>query len=121
MQQDTFSTILLRLGLSFAFLYPAVSSLVNPDSWMGFLPEWIGVLMPVSTALILFSIFEIIVGVGVLFMKNPTVPAGAIIATLLIIIAINWRAFDIVFRDVSIVAMAWALIVLKMEKESGIL
>lgn len=121
MKNDTFSTILLRAGLAFAFLYPAVSSLVNPDSWMGFLPEWIGAIMPVGTALILFSIFEIIVGAGVLFMKNPMIPAGAIIATLLLIIAINWRAFDIVFRDVSIISMAWALIVLKKEKADGII
>ena len=32
---------LLRIGLAFVFLYAAISSLMHPDEWVGYLPSFL--------------------------------------------------------------------------------
>lgn len=100
--------LLLRLGVAFAFLYPAISSLVDPTSWIGYVPSWVTVIMPRETFLPLFSVFEILVACGTLFLGSmlPPILAGA---TLLSIVAFNPSEFPVTFRDVAIACMAFAL------------
>lgn len=99
----------LRFGIAFSFLYAAVSSFLNPNAWIGFFPIFLRNLIPVNILLILFSIFEIILGIWLI--SNKATFYASILASfaLLGIIIFNFSSFDIVFRDVTILFAAIAL------------
>jgi hypothetical protein len=102
---------LLRIGLAFSFAYAAVASTVNPDNWIWFVPDFVEVIMPKLIALYIVSGIEMLLVLGLLFLPNPTIPAIVAIILLLGVIFTDLSTIDITFRDVSIIAMAAALIV----------
>ncbi len=97
------------MGLAFAFLYPAISSLIMPSDWVGYVPLFVRDIVDVNLFLFIFSVTEIFVALGILFFKNPFYPLllGSVI--LVSIISFNIGSFVLIFRDVSILAMALAL------------
>jgi len=105
---------LLRVGVAFSFLYPAIDSFFHPNTWVGFFPSWFIAAVPFDmlTLSVLFSVLEIVIATGILIMPRPIIPAISAILVLGVIIVFDWSALDIVFRDVSILLMALALIVL---------
>jgi len=105
---------LLRIGIAFAFLYPAIDSFFHPGTWIGFFPAWLIAVGPVDifALSIAFSVVEIIIAALILFQRDPTYPAIAAAAVLGAIVVFDLSAFDIVFRDISIFLMALALIFL---------
>jgi hypothetical protein len=112
MKKEKLVSLLLRLGLAFAFIYAAISAFINPTAWIGFFPEFLrgeGVLM-------IFSVGEIVLGLWLLWGKK--VFYAAILSALAMagIVWFNFGAMDIVFRDVSILLMAIALAVLSRGK-----
>ncbi len=100
---------ILRVGLSFAFLYPAISSLINPTDWIGFVPVFVRDIVDGNLFLLALSVIEIFVALGILFFKNPFYPAFLGSILLASIILFNIGSFVLIFRDVSILAMALAL------------
>ncbi len=108
----------LRLGLAFAFIYPAVSAFIEPSNWIGFIPTFIRNLVSADIFLAFYSIAELIIGAGILLSKNPFYYAvsGAIVLGAIVIL--NIGSFDLVFRDVSIIGMAVALIMLNINVKS---
>lgn len=103
--------LLLKLGISFAFLYPAISAFINPALWIGYVPAWIEVFIPRDTFLPIFSVFEIIVACGVLFFNKalPSIIAGLMLVS---IVVLNGNEFSVVFRDLAIAFMAFALAII---------
>lgn len=103
--------IILRLSIVFAFLYPAIDSFFHPDTWYSFFPVGVLAILPfdLEIASIFFSIFEIIIAAGILFMPRPVWPAIIAGVVLLAITFLNWSSFDIVFRDISLALTAFAL------------
>jgi len=103
--------LLLKIGVAFAFLYPAISSLIDPTSWLGYVPTWMDIVMPREIFLSLFSTFEILLVLSMVFLNSmiPSIIAGI---TLLSIVAFNPSELPIVFRDISISCMAFALALL---------
>ncbi len=101
---------ILRVGLAFAFLYPAISSLIVPSDWIGFVPMVVRDLVDGNLFLFVFSVIEILVALGILFFRNPFYPAlfGGLI--LVFTILFNFGSFVLIFRDVSILAMVLALV-----------
>lgn len=106
---NTKAHIILKLGVAFAFLYSAVSSLVDPSAWIGFAPQWIEIVLPKELFLMFFSLFEIALAGALLILKRPFYPAILAAATLFGIVLFNIGALDIVFRDISIGLAALAL------------
>ena len=104
----------LRLGLAFAFIYPAVSAFIEPNNWIGFIPVFIREIIPAEIFLPIYSIVEIIIGAGILLSKNPFYYAVAGAFVLGAIVILNIGSFDLVFRDVSIIGMAVALVMLNI-------
>ncbi len=100
---------ILRGGLVFAFLYPAISSLITPSDWVGFVPMFVRDVVDGNIFLFAFAVIQIPVALGILFFRNPFYPAllGSII--LVLVILFNFGSFVLIFRDVSILAMALAL------------
>ncbi|MEK7452927.1 MAG: hypothetical protein AAB614_01705 [Patescibacteria group bacterium] len=106
----------LRFGLAFAFIYPAISAFIEPNNWIGFIPIFIRELVPAYMFLFIYSIIEVVIGVGILLSKNPfyyIISGGFILATIVIF---NIGSFDLVFRDISIIGMAIALAGLTVKK-----
>ena len=109
-------SLLLRLGLAFSFIYVAISSFLNPSSWIGFFPGF----LQKDNILTAFSVYEIILGIWILSGKKlfySSILAGL---TLFGIIISNFGAFDIVFRDITILFMAIALALLSRDNKQGL-
>ena len=106
----------LRLGISFAFLYAGLSIVFNPGSWSGFVPLWISNIFPGNTFLFAHGITDIVVALWLL--SGRAIYYGALVAAffLLSIVIVNLGAIDIVFRDVSIFFAAIALAILSRDK-----
>ena len=103
-------SFLLRIGLAVAFLYAAVSSFLEPFSWVGFIPSLIRELIPGQIFLIAFSLFEIFLAIWLLTGRYVVTAAWASIVTLTLIILGNLVLLDVVFRDLAILAAAGALL-----------
>ncbi|MCR4330377.1 MAG: hypothetical protein NUV49_00635 [Patescibacteria group bacterium] len=118
MHQKNLLSFVLRIGLAFSFLYPAIDSFFHPNTWIGFFPAWLVAISPVDILVLglLFSGLEIVIAASLLFMRDPFYPTMAAVVVLAGIVMFNWSAFDIVFRDISIIGMAIALILLHGQK-----
>jgi len=100
---------------AFSFIYPAVAAFFDPLSWIGFFPDFLLNTTPLSDVFLLhiFGITEIIIAIWLLVGRNVRTPSIIAATYLAAIIIFNFPLMDIVFRDISILAMALALIVLE--------
>lgn len=107
--------LLLKLGVAFSFIYPAISGFINPEMWLGYVPAWIDTFLPREIFLHIFSTFEIFVAFGVLFWNKayPSIVAGLILLT---IVLLNISEFSVVFRDIPIAIMAFAIAIIVSKK-----
>lgn len=110
---DTRVSWLLRLAIAFAFLYPPISALKDPDSWIGYLPAFVQSL-PISELVLLhgFGVVEFIIGAWLLSGRNIFYPSLASALILTLIVIFNLGQMDVVFRDISLILVAVALVLL---------
>lgn len=102
--------LLLRLGVAFAFIYPAVAAFFDPTAWIGFFPISIRDIFPSDIILLsVFGISEIVIALWILSGKHIFFPSILASIYLILIILFNAPIFDILFRDVSILFMTLAL------------
>ncbi len=109
MEFNRISNILLRIGVAFAFLYPPINALSNPDSWIGYFPKFIQGIVPDLILLHGFGVIEVSIALWILSGKKiffPSLLAGIMITS---IVLFNLGNFEVLFRDVSIALMAFAL------------
>lgn len=104
--------LLLRLGVALAFLYPPINAFIDPYSWVGYFPLFVKDVAPEMVLLHVFGIVEIAIGLWILSGKRIFLPSLAATVILLVIVLFNVGDFQVLFRDVSIAAMALALAVL---------
>jgi uncharacterized membrane protein YphA (DoxX/SURF4 family) len=103
------SDLLLRLGAALAFLYPPIDALLNPYSWVGYIPQIMRGGIPDMLLLHGFGAVEIILAVWILSGRRIFWPSVAMTVILLVIVLFNLNDFEVLFRDVSIAAMTLAL------------
>lgn len=113
-------TLLLRVAVAFAFLYPPISAVLNPTAWIWFVPDFVELFVSKEVFLHAFGIVEVLIALGVLFMRNPILPAAAASVILFVIVVIDFSTLDIVFRDISILLAAVALILMYRKEADGI-
>ena len=114
---ERYVELLLRVGLAFAFLYPPVSAFLDPFAWIGFFPEFVRDIFGNDTILLhVFGAIEVVLGVWILVGRNVFWPALIMAVMLGGIVVFNWGAIEILFRDISILAMALALVVMHRPK-----
>ena len=108
--------MLLRIGAAFAFLYPPLRALVDPITWLGYIPSFVRILptqlgFPVDAPVLLhtFGAVEVVLALWLLFARNVRIPAALMSLILLAIVAFNPADIDILFRDISIAMMTLAL------------
>lgn len=100
--------LMLRLGLAAVLLYAGIRILIEPLNWLGFVPQWVEVMMPREVFLKSHGFFEIGLGIGIL--AGVWLPLLAAIALLdFLSILIFFGIDDITFRDIGLVFMALAL------------
>ena len=51
-------SLLLRVGLAVVFLYAAVASWFDPNSWLGFFPEFLTAVIPARVLITGFAGFQ---------------------------------------------------------------
>lgn len=110
---------LLRAGLAFAFIYPAVSAWSDPFTWLGYVPSFAAALWPFSNMSLLhtFGFIEIGLALWVLWGKKLVVPCSLMTFILLFIVVTNLDQFDILFRDLSLAAVSLAFVLLHWQKK----
>lgn len=102
--------ILLRIGVAFAFIYPAVAAFFDPLSWIGFFPTVMRDMVSNDALLLhVFGLTEIAIAAWILVGKRIFIPSTLAALYLTAIILFNLSLFDIIFRDVPILFMALAL------------
>ena len=113
------ASLLLRCGLSFAFLYAAIAAFFDPFSWIGFFPSFAHSIIPNDILLLsLFGCMESALALWLLLGKRLFLPSVFAALLLFGIVAFNWKSMDILFRDVSLGFMALALCVESYHKKS---
>ncbi len=108
-QKHQRAILLLRLGLAFVFLYASIGSLLFPDNWIWFIPDWIQKIIPPKPMLLAHASFELVLGLILLSGKKTFYTALLAALDLLAIMLPNINIFDTVFRDIGLLFMALAL------------
>lgn len=102
-------SVLLRIGVAFAFLYPPISALFDPYSWLGYFPSWMFGYVPDEVLLHGFGLLEVAIALWILSGWRIFWPSVAACALLIAIVVIDFYNFEVLFRDVSIACAALAL------------
>lgn len=105
--------LLLRLSVTFSFLYPALNAFIDPYAWVGYFPSFVRDLGPEMLVLHVFGVIEVAIGLWILSGKRIFVPSLLATAILLLIVGFNVGDMQVLFRDLSIAAAALALAVLR--------
>ena len=115
--QKRIVSLVLRIGLAFAFFYASLSAFVSPNDWVGYLPQVIRDIVPGTTILPVFSSFELILAVWLL--SSWKLPYAALVAAAMLggIVILDPALLPITFRDISLVFMALALFALELEPQ----
>lgn len=110
MREREFVMLLLKIGVAFAFIYPAVAAFLMPSSWIGFFPQFIKDFIPNEIILLsIFGISEILIAFWILVGRNIFIPSLLASIYLILIILLNINLFDVLFRDVAILFMTLSL------------
>ncbi len=110
-------SLILRLGLAFAFIYPPLAAFGNPQAWVGYLPLFISKTVPDEIVFLhIFGAFEIIIAIWFLWGRALFYPSIIAVFILALIIILNWAQISVLFRDISIILMAIALAIMHAPK-----
>ena len=112
------TSLLLRIGVAFAFLYPAIKAIFDPLSWLSYFPDFMLGIVPDMVLLHSFGVLEAVIAIWILSGKKIFIPS--ILATLILaaIIIIHSSGMDVIFRDVPILLMAVALAIQAKERKN---
>ena len=110
------SNLLLRLALSFAFLYPAYGFWTNPHNWIGYLPSFVknaGVLTQAgiseSVLAMLIAGVHLIIALWLLSGWRIFIPSLISAVFLGSVVYFNQNQLDVLFRDLSLALVALSL------------
>ncbi len=106
MSTESALNLLLRAGVAFAFLYPPLNALVDPNAWIGYFPDFVHEYVSDEVLLYSFGLVEIVLGLWILSGYKILIPS--LLATLMLvsIVAFNFNQLQVLFRDLSIALAA---------------
>ena len=110
------ASLFLRIGLAFVFIYAGISSFLNPEAWIGFIPAFIGSSATRYNFLFFSYSINIIIGLWILSGKKTFYAAVVSSAVLAGIILTSLGALIITFRDVGLFFASVALAVLSKKR-----
>lgn len=104
------TNLLLRLAISFAFLYPAYGFFSAPNDWLGYIPIFVrDIGLPQNALLLLLAGFHLAIALWILSGWRIFTPSLAAAIFLGSVVYFNWNQLDILFRDISLALAALAL------------
>ncbi|HEY4516939.1 MAG TPA: hypothetical protein VJG64_03240 [Candidatus Paceibacterota bacterium] len=103
------ANLVLRAGLAFAFLYPPLNAIFDPNAWIGYFPHFMRGVVPDPMLLHSFGIVEIVLALWILSDWKIFWPSAAAALILLTIVFFGWNDLQVLFRDLSIASIALAL------------
>lgn len=117
-KSDQLSSLMLRLGLAYVFLYAGIDAIIHPQVWIDFLPPIAFEYAPMKLVLDMFSISQILIALALLWRKTSFYGA-AVSAVTLAGITISSLVMDlssilIVFRDIGLFFAAAGLMFLEL-------
>ena len=119
MTKEKIANILLRTSISFAFIYVAIATIIDQASWVSYAPSFIRNVFPESLLIGALAIGHSLLGVWILSGWRifwPTLLAGLYLISL---VGFNLSQIDILFRDISLALVAFALALQsKLEQKS---
>ena len=118
MRRERLPEYILRIGVAFAFLFPALNAFGDPNAWIGYFPSFVKGFVPDLTLLHVFGAVEILLAAWILSGWKIFWPSSIAAAMLLGIVFFNIPEFQVLFRDLSIAAMAISLAVINFHNES---
>lgn len=113
---EWWADLVLRASVAFAFLYPPINALSNPESWIAYFPPFIGGYVPNEVLLHAFGALEIVIALWILSGKKIFWPALVAAVMLVAIVIFNYFNFEVLFRDLSIAGAAIALALLHLPR-----
>jgi len=105
---ESWDVFLLRVGLALTLLYAGISIFVAPLNWVGFVPEFIRVIYPAESFIIVHAVFDLLLGAGLLWGRYLWFFSGLAFFNLASIL-LFYGVDDITFRDIGLLFMALAL------------
>lgn len=111
--------IILRVGLAFALLYPPINATVDSGTWVGYFPQIMRGVIDDTLLLHIFGIIEVGLAFWILSGWRIYLPAFATAGLLVGIVAVNIPEFQVLFRDLSIAALALALALLHLPRHTS--
>jgi uncharacterized membrane protein YphA (DoxX/SURF4 family) len=100
---------LLRAGVAFAFLYPPLNAIGDPNSWIGYFPSFVHGYVPDEVLLHTFGVIEVIIALWILSGWKIFWPCCIAAAMLVAIVVFNLPQLQVLFRDLAIAMAALAL------------
>lgn len=107
----------LRIGIAFVFIYAAVNFTLNPQEGEKFIPNFLTILLTKQTFLKIFTVYELFLAFWILWGKWPRISASLAALTTFAVTIPNIAYFDVLFRNVAILAAAIALVALPSQKK----
>lgn len=114
---DARVSLILRAGLAFAFFFPPLNALSNPYAWIGYFPTFTRGFLPDEILLHAFGLVEVVLALWLISGKRIFIPSALAFVMLVGIVVSNPGQFEVLFRDLSIAAMALALAVISWADE----
>lgn len=116
-KKELLISFLLRSGLAIVFFYAGISSFLNSANWIGFVPNFVSLIISKEIFLIIFSAYQVLLGAGLLFDYKTFALSILSSATLFLILFVNIMNLEILFRDIAILFMALSLIALSSKNK----
>lgn len=111
---------ILQFGLAFVFIYAAIQIMLNPQSFVGYVPEFILEIIPMQLFMYSFATFEILLGLWLISGKKLLYSALTAAGVMLLINAFNLDLFIVLFRNIAILCGALALAAMNFKKSMRI-
>lgn len=114
--EKTLTSFFVRVGLSIVFLYAGTAAVLDPLSWMGFIPSWVRAIIPPAIFLPLHAAMDMAIGLWLLSGWKRFYAGLVASLALLSIIVFNLGALDIIFRDIALFFSAVAVMALHWQE-----
>ena len=108
-RNPTTTTLILRIGLVVVFAYAAVSQLLQPYQWTGYIPSFATSFMSLRAAVAAMAVYELLLVAWLVSGKYLRYAALASALTLAGIVSLNLGQLAVTFRDVGLIFAAVAL------------
>ena len=110
--------LILRIGLAAVFIYAGIHMFFDPQSWIGFVPDWVDKILSREIFLYIHSGLEL--ALGLMLLLGIFLPFVSLVSFFdIVAILLFYGIDDVTFRDFGLAMMALALFLFAKEKRNS--